>query len=68
MKKVKLNIHPSKIFYGYLYPIFATEFLFWNSYDEFAARISEKFSLNQRQWGAVLQAWDEKEEILTRKQ
>lgn len=36
MKKNLSAIHPTKVFYQYLYPIYAKEFLLGNDYDSFA--------------------------------
>jgi hypothetical protein len=62
--KLKLNIPANEIFYKYLYPIFAKEFLFRSNYENFANLIQDKFDLTLEQWEAVLQAWEEKESIL----
>ncbi|MDA3780313.1 MAG: hypothetical protein PF487_08890 [Bacteroidales bacterium] len=63
MKK-KINIHPSKLFYGYLYPLYAREFLFGDDRNKFIELIDMDFDLTPNQWNAVLIAWDEKEYIL----
>jgi hypothetical protein len=66
-KKIDLkNIHPSKVVYGYVYPVFAREFLFMNNYEQFANNVvSSHFILTPEQWEAVLQEWELKEKILT---
>jgi hypothetical protein len=61
----KLNVHPSKIFYTYLYPLYAKEFLFGDSYQEFIELIEEDFILTVRQKNAIETAWEEKEEIIS---
>jgi hypothetical protein len=64
-QKVNLSgVHPSKVFYGYLYPLFARPFLFGSNYQEFAEMVSMEFKLTPQQWEAVLQEWELKETIL----
>ena len=58
-------VHPSKVFYGYLYPLFAKQFLFGSSYQIFAELVQESFVLTPEQWEAVLQEWELKETILS---
>lgn len=60
----KINIHPSKLFYTYLYPLYAREFLFGNDRNEFLNLIDLDFDLTPSQWNAVIDAWEEKEEFL----
>lgn len=66
--KQKINLSavpPSKIMYGYLYPIFAKPFLFGDDYQTFAEMVQESFILTPEQWEAVLIAWEQKEQILS---
>ncbi len=65
MKRNLKNIHTSKFFYGYIYPVFPKEFLFGNDYETFAKLVSEHFILNQEQWESVLNQWDIKEMLLS---
>jgi len=58
-------IHPSKVFYSYIYPIFAREFLFMNKYEDFANLLQLHFILTEAQWETVLNEWELKESILS---
>ena len=60
-------IHPSKVFYGYIYPIYAKDFLFGSNYQLFAEKVQESFVLTSEQWETVLQEWEMKEMILSDK-
>lgn len=57
-------VHPSKVMYGYIYPVYAKEFLFMNNYEQFASMVQLSFTLTPEQWEAVLQEWELKETIL----
>jgi len=64
--KVNLSaVHPSKVFYGYIYPIYAKQFLFGNDYTLFAELVQESFILTPDQWNIVLFEWELKESILS---
>ena len=64
-QKVNLSaVHPSKVMYGYLYPIYAKDFLFGSNYQTFAELVQESFVLTPEQWEAVLYEWELKESIL----
>jgi len=52
------------IFYKIIYPIYAKEFLFGSSYEEFASIVSTMFILNSEQWEYVLEHWEGKQSIL----
>jgi len=53
------------IFYEYLYPIYAREFLIdCATYEEFANLIQKDFILSPEQWQNVLYEWELKESIL----
>jgi hypothetical protein len=66
-QKVNLSaVHPSKVFYGYLYPLFARPFLFGSNYQQFAEMVQMEFFLSPEQWEAVLQEWELKEKILAK--
>ena len=64
--KIKLsNFSNGKfIFYKYIYPVLAKEFLFGNNYEIFANSVSELFDLDEDQWDEVLDEWETKETIL----
>ena len=66
-EKINLSaVHPSKVMYGYIYPVYQKEFLFMNDYQQFAENVvSPHFILTPEQWEAVLQKWDIKEKILS---
>ena len=53
------------IFYKIIYPIYAKEFLFGNSYEKFTFIVSANFILNSEQWEYILEHWEQKESILT---
>ncbi len=48
-----------------MYPLYAKEFLFGDSYQEFIELIEEDFILTVRQKNAIETAWEEKEEIIS---
>jgi len=54
----------SKVFYQYIYPVYAKEFLLGSDYDQFAKKVQETFILNAEQWNCILTEWDIKEMIL----
>jgi len=65
-EKVNLSaIHETKFFYGYLYQVFAKEFLFMNNYQQFAEMVQLHFILTPKQWEVVLSEWEFKEQILS---
>jgi hypothetical protein len=51
----------------YLYPLYATDFLYGSNYEKFAQLISENFILSAEQWGGILTEWELKEFLLTEK-
>ena len=66
--KEKINltkIHESKVFYGYVYPVLAKEFLFMSHWEQFAKLVSLNFILTSEQWEVILQEWEFKENILS---
>jgi len=66
--KEKVNlaaIHETKVFYGYIYPVYAKEFLFMNNYQQFAEMVQLSFILTPAQWEVVLNEWEFKERILS---
>lgn len=58
------NVHPSKVFTGYIYPVFAKDFLFMNKYEDFASMVQLHFLLTGDQWQVILDEWQIKESIL----
>jgi hypothetical protein len=52
------------IFYKIIYPIYAKEFWFGSSYEEFVSIVSTMFILNSKQWEYVLEHWESKQSIL----
>lgn len=52
MKK-KINFHISRI-WEIIYPIYAREILFGQSYEDFAALVQQDFDLTPEQWEALL--------------
>lgn len=67
--KQKVNLtafHPSKIFYGYVYPLTAKEFLFMNNYEQYANNVvAPLFVLTPEQWEVILNEWEFKERLLS---
>jgi len=53
------------IFYKIIYPVYAKEFLFGDSYENFAMTVAANFKLNSVQWEYILEHWEEKENLLT---
>ena len=64
IKKFDYSNSKTDIFYKTIYPIYAKEFLFGSSYENFAFLVSANFILNPEQWSYILDHWNEKEEIL----
>lgn len=64
IKKFDLSGIKNDIFYERIYPLYAREFLFGNSYENFAYTVSANFILNPEQWEYILEHWNQKEEIL----
>lgn len=65
--KLKKRIHSDnhkEMFYLYIYPLFAKEFLLGDDYEKFAQLVSEVFILTSEQWECVLEEWNTKESIL----
>ena len=64
--KIDLSKHKGEVFYKYIYPLFAQDFLFNSEfYEDFANLISRDFKLNPTQWEYILSEWELKESILT---
>ena len=63
-RKIDLSKIGANVFYKFIYPMFARDFLFGTDYDEFAHIVSGHFILNEKQWSAVLAEWEVKEQIL----
>ena len=62
-KRINSDNH-KEMFYLYIYPLFAKEFLLGNNYENFAQLVSEVFILTSEQWDCVLEEWNTKEFIL----
>lgn len=62
--KIDLSRTSGEVFYKYIYPLFAKEFLFGSNYVQFAEMIEEKFILNETQWEYILSEWEQKESVL----
>jgi len=63
MKNLKSK--DGKIFYTFIYKVFANDFLMMNNYEEFAKLVQTQFILSPLQWDEVLKEWEEKENILS---
>ena len=64
IKKFDYSGIKEDIFYKIIYPIYAKEFLFGGSYENFAFIVSANFILNPQQWEYILEHWEQKELIL----
>lgn len=64
IKKFDYSKSTEDIFYKIIYPIYAKEFLYGNSYEYFAFLVSANFILNAPQWEYILEHWELKESIL----
>ena len=65
IKKFNYSNSKEDIFYKVIYPLYAKEFLYGNSYENFAFTVSANFILNVTQWEYILEHWEHKESILT---
>jgi hypothetical protein len=63
MKIIKFNFNASEkdIFWTIIYPIYAVEFMFGESYVDFKYLLEGNFLLNEAQWELILEHWNEKE-------
>jgi hypothetical protein len=66
IKKFDYSKSTKDIFYKIIYPIYAKEFLYGNSYKEFFDMLSTNFILNARQWDYVLCHLEQKESTLSK--
>jgi hypothetical protein len=64
-KKANLKKMGANVFYQFIYPILAKQFLLGNDYDIFAKLVSEMFTLSTEQWSNVLSSWEMKEDLLS---
>lgn len=64
IKKFDFSGIKKDIFYEKIYPIYPKEFLFGNSYENFAFLVSSNFILSEYQWEMILNHWNQKEEML----
>ncbi len=64
IKKFDYSKSTEDIFYKIIYPMYSKEFLFGNSYEQFAFLVSANFNLNPIQWEYILEHWELKESIL----
>jgi hypothetical protein len=64
IKKFDYSKSTEDIFYKTIYPMYAKEFLFGNSYENFAFLVEANFILNAQQWEYILEHWEQKETIL----
>jgi len=66
--RTKINLSEIKedVFYNWVYPIYAKEFLFLcATYENFANLVEKDFVLSSVQWEYVLDHWEDKENLLT---
>ena len=64
-KKADLTKMGAGVFYKYIYPVVARDFLLGDDYEEFAQLVSVWFVLTPEQWQTVLYEWELKEQILS---
>lgn len=65
IKKFDFSNSMEDIFYKIIYPLYAREFLFGTSYEEFILIVKVNFILNSQQENFILEHWEKKERILT---
>jgi hypothetical protein len=63
MTKIDFSDYNRDIFYSHIYPIFAKEFMFGTSYDQFAKLVQNSFILNSIIWGYIVEHWEHKESL-----
>lgn len=66
--KIDLSRTSGEVFYKYIYPLFAEQFLFGSNYLHFAEMVEERFILNETQWEYILSEWEIKESVLVAEQ
>ena len=64
IKKFDYSKSSEDIFYKVIYPIYAKQFLFGDSLQNFIFLVEANFILNQYQWDMIVKHWEEKEQIL----
>jgi hypothetical protein len=64
VKKFDYSKSYQDIFYKVIYPLYARDFLFGNSYEQFAFIVEANFILNPIQWEYILEHWQQKENII----
>jgi len=65
--KTKINLSGIKndVFYKFIYPLFAKEFLIYAiTYENFAMVVETTFILSPEQWAEVLEEWEAKEDLI----
>jgi len=64
--KIDLSEIKEDVFYKWIYPVFARDFLFGAMYyEDFANMVGNRFILSVEQWSEVLDEWEFKERLLT---
>ena len=53
----KIEFHPSKV-WSIIYPLYAREIIFGNSYEVFAKMVQQEFYLTPEQWEAILENYE----------
>lgn len=67
--KTKINLSGIKkdVFYKFIYPLFAKEFLIYGiNYENFAKLVETTFILSPEQWAEVLEEWECKENLINK--
>lgn len=62
--KIDLSKCEGDVFYKYIYPVLASEFLFTSEYEHFADVVFAYFKLSPIQWDSVLNHFTFKEDFL----
>jgi hypothetical protein len=65
MKNTKFDFseYNCDIFYNHIYPIYAKEFMFGTSYEQFAKLLESNFIFNPKIWDYILEHWEYKESL-----
>ena len=68
MKRTQINlknVDPAKVFYDFIYPLFAREFIFCSSFIEFLNYVDNAFLLTPEQIKCIKMDWEVKETLLS---
>ena len=63
-KKANLKKMGANVFYQFIYPVFAKEFLLGSDLKTFVKLVETMFILSEEQWSNTLSSWETKEDLL----